>query len=864
MDEEVLTEVPPVGGAADTPMASEDLQPEEQREEATPHTHVEQREEATPHTHVEQREETSPHTHMEQRGQIAPHTHEATEKPSESGAAAERLTPAAPADLGQNDAGGQADGPPQEEQPPEDWLEPLDEDDFEDEDEMQSGSRDGSVSGSMLGVERSGRGRGGRGGRRPRLLVEEDWDDWPGLGQGWKRKEVFRRSGCYAGKSDTYYMSPSGVRLRSKVELAKCLSGSMDLGMFDFKSGHFLSEQPPRKRRRWTKRKDEHSPSLDAGVSDDSSHPADDSRSRSPDSLHRVPLAGRSSALHQHAPPYPDPALAPLSPPSSPEPPHTDDTDTQDCSTNGDKATGGPPSRDGVCCKCGGSFAAVAVGQTLCPRCRESVKGRRNIVFRKWIPCGQCRACQNPADCGVCASCRSAVHNPGKAVRCRKRKCLCPIRKAPFRHEAARASLSFTGAPLSLGSERRLSQDSDSDEYLPYQEDEDEDDEEEYDEDGERMKRKRRTCGKCEGCRVMRDCGTCDFCVDKPKFGGSNKKRQKCRRRQCTRQAMLGEAELAALQSSSRGGLGRKRRSHGSRGERWEFEFSDNENEERSSRRSDSRVSTETRAYKTYTRQTQGRGTEEPRSPRVSNPPTLSTHQTPLSRSRQNGLSNSLTEATSAPVLRPEAADVRWQIVAEGRKREESVADITEGRSWSARETETSNGDALSGMEDEDEDGIPMITQIYSLADNGVDLDGELLGLLEGLRAPGSALPALWLAVLGEGPVLRLLQCLKSSPMADTVVRIGPGLGFSVSVQEHPLVPTHPLYAQHPPRMRSQQDVLALLRDLEGHAVCQGLRSHASAPPDEPLVNVRVATCDFLVPRSRVRCSKCRYPVEKT
>lgn len=51
-------------------------------------------------------------------------------------------------------------------------------------------------------------------------------------------------------------------------------------------------------------------------------------------------------------------------------------------------------------------------------------------------------------------------------------------------------------------------------------------------------KRKRRACGQCQACQCRRDCGTCDFCVDKPKFGGSNKKRQKCRLRQCQRQAM--------------------------------------------------------------------------------------------------------------------------------------------------------------------------------------------------------------------------------------------------------------------------------------------------------------------------------------
>lgn len=39
------------------------------------------------------------------------------------------------------------------------------------------------------------------------------------------------------------------------------------------------------------------------------------------------------------------------------------------------------------------------------------------------------------------------------------------------------------------------------------------------------------------------DCGHCDFCCDKPKFGGSNQKRQKCRWRQCLQFAMVGDAE---------------------------------------------------------------------------------------------------------------------------------------------------------------------------------------------------------------------------------------------------------------------------------------------------------------------------------
>jgi len=35
--------------------------------------------------------------------------------------------------------------------------------------------------------------------------MAEDWLDCPALGPGWKRREVFRKSGATCGRSDTYY-----------------------------------------------------------------------------------------------------------------------------------------------------------------------------------------------------------------------------------------------------------------------------------------------------------------------------------------------------------------------------------------------------------------------------------------------------------------------------------------------------------------------------------------------------------------------------------------------------------------------------------------------------------------------------------
>ena len=48
------------------------------------------------------------------------------------------------------------------------------------------------------------------------------------------------------------------------------------------------------------------------------------------------------------------------------------------------------------------------------------------------------------------------------------------------------------------------------------------------------IKRKRGArCGNCPGC-VREDCGKCDFCKDKPKFGGPGKKKQRCKLRTCS------------------------------------------------------------------------------------------------------------------------------------------------------------------------------------------------------------------------------------------------------------------------------------------------------------------------------------------
>ena len=49
----------------------------------------------------------------------------------------------------------------------------------------------------------------------------------------------------------------------------------------------------------------------------------------------------------------------------------------------------------------------------------------------------------------------------------------------------------------------------------------------------EEKKKMRHRCGQCDGC-LATDCGVCHNCLDKPKFGGPNMRKQPCIQRKCT------------------------------------------------------------------------------------------------------------------------------------------------------------------------------------------------------------------------------------------------------------------------------------------------------------------------------------------
>ncbi|KAG8129739.1 hypothetical protein E2320_016396 [Naja naja] len=74
----------------------------------------------------------------------------------------------------------------------------------------------------------------------PAENMTDGWVDCPSLGPGWKRREVLRKSGTRSGHSDTYYISPRGEKIRSRVELLRLLGCSRDLTDFDYRRGIFV------------------------------------------------------------------------------------------------------------------------------------------------------------------------------------------------------------------------------------------------------------------------------------------------------------------------------------------------------------------------------------------------------------------------------------------------------------------------------------------------------------------------------------------------------------------------------------------------------------------------------------------------
>ncbi|XP_013882706.1 methyl-CpG-binding domain protein 1b isoform X2 [Austrofundulus limnaeus] len=710
-----------------------------------------------------------------------------------------------------------------------DWFEPLEDDDDPDTESLAGETE--SVAGSERAMKKIYMLQSHR---RKRSHPDEGWEDCPVLGEGWKRKEVVRRSGSSIGQKDVYYLGPCGERVRSRVELTTVLQGQLDLTSFDYKSGKFYDgDAPPVRVRNRVKRK------YRERSSSESSWMERGDGAETPDSYHRLtPTPGPKTSQQNQTNVYTNNVTGAYQQGSHAEeslaeekirlPPPSSSRTLPLPSIKGEFG-----SEDSIldCARCGSTFSGTWYDKQrkrpCCPTCWALSKAKVHpmIRFRKWIPCGQCVGCHNSVNCGQCANCKHGLQSPEAKKRlCRKRRCMCPIRKDPeskflsqmpyddcpemyddnsnFQNEITDSQPSLKSSDTENFS---VNMDLNADLSADFNMDLDEDEMSTDDDDDWHKKRKRRSCGECKACLCRKDCGTCDFCIDKPKFGGSNKKRQKCRLRQCQRQAMrhLLPFQMGEIEHGPDGTLpgrpkpqytySRKSSFKKNRGPNTSLDLTDNEDDE---------INLQALNHSDY--------------------------------GMRNGLPDRAPHISNHNYSQP-----------------------SHQSQWDAERSHT--GRNASGVEENEED-FPMITQIFSLADNpnesSVDNENQLMKLLHTLRL--TIMPILWYAIMVEGPQLQLTQCSKQSSMADTVVLINPGFYYYVTVQKQPLLPTHPVYDKFPSRLTTATEVVNLLLALERYEVCRGLPPKEAMLQGGPIVLERASTCEFLVTNKETVCANCR------
>ncbi|XP_077430083.1 methyl-CpG-binding domain protein 1b isoform X2 [Vanacampus margaritifer] len=715
--------------------------------------------------------------------------------------------------------------------PPTDWLEPLEDDEQGDDEESLAGeserSHSASVNKTLNRIIRT---------RRKRTHPDEGWFDFPELGEGWKRKEVIRQSGCSIGQMDVYYLSPQGYRVRSRVELMTLLIGVQDISNFDYKSGKFYNGEI-KKPRRGRKRK------IRERSSSESSWMERGEEADTPDS-------------HTKHPPTQPPIQPPTQPPNNwtksflsnettyqntnkePVVPsikiklHLPSTSKPHLSIKGQP---GPDDKTLVCYKCGMPFIGTWYDRQrkrpACPSCWASKTIEHPLIrLRKWIPCGQCVGCHMTVNCGQCANCKSPEN---RKRLCRMRKCLCPIRKTSETEsvipkmpendisELLDDDMSLQEEPTDLQQPDLKSGETEN--FSSNMDFEDDDDYSTDDDDDWHRKRKRRACGECNACLCRKDCGTCDFCADKPKFGGSNKKRQKCRLRQCQRQAMR---HLLPYQMS-----------------------------QGDYRSEDPTLPGRPRPHYTYSRKTNLKRSKLPQGCWDFSDDDDDYQDNSWSPEPSSSTTNNINLMDKSKQLNRSILEDQEMAKRGHQKNNKGSRD-----EQNERNEEESHLDTAGRRPVEQNHELPMITQIFSLADNPIetaeDVDNKLVNLLNSLRC--TSLPILWYAVMAKGPQIQLVQCSKQSTMSDTIVLIDPGFFYQVTVQKQPLLPTHSLYCKFPQKLTSSTEVVSLLLGLEKYTLCQGLPPKEPLSSHAPITLERAATCEFLVKKNVDICFYCK------
>ncbi|XP_054859398.1 methyl-CpG-binding domain protein 1 isoform X2 [Eublepharis macularius] len=809
--------------------------------------------------------------------------------------------------------------------------------------------------------------------------MTDGWVDCPSLGPGWRRREVIRKATAATKprQSDTYYISPRGEKIRSRVELMRLMGCSRDLTDFDFKKGVFIepSIEPT-------------SPFPPTGESHQKVKKSSKKRllplEEATPPLKKPPDLQNSEKPLDQKPPKLEPEL-PIETPASipaqePEPvapveeitpkPHKRRYRKHPPPILAAGKMGEATMQETVseetlacCAVCQGQFPGVMLPSQrrcrwLCPDCRAQRRDfNREQRYYKRVGCGVCHACQISQDCGICSvcvvrakspelrigikcllrrclkivkkglecgmcqackltedcgSCRICIRrqNPGmkRQWKCVKRRCLRRKKKispkkegfgskklteeasppkdtiAQARRRQKRPASSTDGPPpkaqraprrrrkrlsaapqvatdgpppkaqLATGCRRRrhsattkwkLTMERDPG-VIPtiWHRKNQLGTVKERKKAGRPPKhpiakiknsahtsasRQNRKCGECEACLLKTDCGRCDFCRDKPKFGGRNLKRQKCRWRQCLHFAMVEEVpsvskplDLSKPQETQKPQIS----------DQQPLKLKDEKELAQDCVKDHSVLPQQVK--------------EKPQVPCHPTPPTRV-----LAKESDTRLPAVNLLLATSPKIKQERAEPG------GDHRPLSDSPVLAGLPQSKRARGAQEREVV--ILDDEEDGEveqlqpvrpPVIMEVYSLG--GVQPLNPLDSVLQEFLAELNEipLPAHWevLPLLGS-PDLRLVQRSKHSTMSAAVIHIRPGLFFHVVVRDLPVPPEHELYASHPARLTTVDEVVELICDLEAYRLCPGWPAgwHAGE---------RSQACDVLVYSGC--CPQCR------
>ncbi|KAM3910858.1 uncharacterized protein RB166_019656 isoform 2-T2 [Leptodactylus fuscus] len=648
--------------------------------------------------------------------------------------------------------------------------------------------------------------------------MSEGWQDWPILGPGWKRRTVIRKSGASSGQSDTYYQSPDGQRFRSRNELSKYLGDSVDLSCFDFRSGTILPAEKRKPLRNYR----------------------------------RVP---KPSKCTDESPPKKQQLPLPADPEKElPNGKDVESSRTVCCTGCKTWFTGVEfgKSKQTVwyCADCRASRRAYNRQQKLlkisgcgkCTACRvmencghcsvcllrsqnpefgsswKCVRRRCQQVIRKGGTCGRCPGCLMKEDCNSCTVCVTKRQNPEQEIsdKCLKRWCHSKKQKLFIP-----ASKKLT-KKLNLGGNCghcigccTLENCGNCSLCIRRQQN-----------PGRKIKgkclkrrchnkkkkikvkpkigqlagrRKNRKCGECEACLKNLDCGECDFCQDKPKFGGRNLKRQKCRWRQCLRFAVEKNIPLYLKSSNHPILLERIKKEAAEAADSMEAMKQDEE---------------------------------------IQIPPKIPVIRLAL---KNGGY--------------PSADGTRggWVIggVDTKRTKEEIIETTTIDDEDDEQPLDLHCPVKSQEFVTEDDDvemadeSTPVIMEIFSLGSYhaSTTLDRVLQEFMEELNE--IPLPAHWELLPPNGPNLHLVQRSRMSTMSETIIHILPGLHFNIAVRNYTVPSSHELFSKHPSRLTTVDEVVELICDLEAYRPCAGL----------PKSGPRSPNCSVLVYEER--CPEC-------